>query len=174
MGTPLINLSIMGRRYLVSPAFVLVLIIFCATDLSAQSLQRQSIGSLGFGESVHGFYVQESIAQSYFTSSSSTEDHYYNPGFLRPFTSVGMHQLEIQVNAYPNPTSDLVTLTIDQEIPGLELQVIDVHGRSVHSATELVQRSYTVSTLDWGQGIYFFQLRYKGMISHTTKIIVTH
>lgn len=164
----------MRRRYLAVPTMLLVLIAFCALDISAQSLQRQSIGSIGFGKTLGGFYIQESIGQSYFTSSSSTPDHYYNPGFLRPFTSVGMQEVKINVTAYPNPTSDLVNLSIDKDIPGLKLEVFDVHGRMIHTSVIQDVRSYTLSTLDWGQGIYFFHIKYGGIVSHTTKIIVTH
>lgn len=165
----------MGRQSYVGVAVILALsLLGTVGQASAQTLQRQSIGSMGAGSNLGNLFVQESIGQSYSTVSQTTDNTYYSQGFLKPILGAGTLSWTVNVKAYPNPSSSYVNVELGEVMSGVSLQVLDLHGQAVSTQSFNGSRILTLNTLDWSQGVYFINIKYRGMVTHTSKIIVTH
>ena len=78
----------------------------------------------------------------------------------------------LEIIAYPNPVSDVVTFDLSPELVNSKMKVVDAKGAAVYQGTVTNQKE-TISVSDWSVGVYYVQIVNQGMI-YTTKIVVQH
>ena len=88
--------------------------------------------------------------------------------------NVNYLSLNVQIKVYPNPTQDILHITIESALPakGLRLSFYDKMGRLVGAAQTIRSRQTAVSLADLSQGQYFAVLRnVKGEIVHQVTVL---
>lgn len=76
----------------------------------------------------------------------------------------------ISISLYPNPTSDKLTIELDQFLSTYSLFLMDLTGKTVLQ-THITQNKTTISTTSLSPGMYFYELRdEKGRIA-TGKVV---
>ena len=74
------------------------------------------------------------------------------------------------LSIYPNPATDIITVTTNQNIAGCLLQILDLQGKII-STTTLNQANNQINIESMAKGIYFVKVDGKG-INETQKLIV--
>ena len=117
--------------------------------------QSNTVSAGGDAEGDNGS-VSFSIGQVVYTSAQSATGN-INQGVQQPFdvgVVTGVEELGINLSVYPNPTSGLLTLTVDQaETQPLSFELFDASGRSVASKDNL-SASTQISLDAFVSGIY--------------------
>lgn len=141
---------------------------------NAQTIIRQSVGTLG-GSIVSGnTYMAAAIGQSYDVSTSST-DFQFTPGFIQPQRAMLSEQaLQLQLNVFPNPASNLVQIELDLVATNLSLAVMDIHGKIIHEQDYSVDSSINIDCSIWATGTYFVTVSCDEYKPQTSKLIINH
>ncbi len=67
-------------------------------------------------------------------------------------------RLTKRVNIYPNPAGDKVFISIDQELPGFFLEIVDINGKIIYSEKMVNNESY-IDLNSYHSGVYMFILK---------------
>jgi hypothetical protein len=62
------------------------------------------------------------------------------------------------VSVFPVPTSSELYIAVNELVPGLSVQIKDMHGRVVNNMSK-AQLYYQVNTADWAAGVYFVEVK---------------
>jgi hypothetical protein len=105
------------------------------------------------------YFVQQSdfeVYKIYFTAFEGSGTG--NIGVVRGSAlNLGTEENEIEISAYPNPTTDYLNLR-GEGLNGSVVRVMDLMGRVVYSST--LDSDYTqLSTVDWNSGMYTVELQ---------------
>lgn len=114
-------------------------LIIWGTQANAQSIEPQVVGSVGD-------HYTSSGAQLSFTAGEvtietvSASNGIITQGFHQPESSgVGINEIsgKIEMNVFPNPTFDFVTVALKKHSQDYSLALIDAQGKVVHQNTLL-------------------------------------
>ncbi|MEL6192502.1 MAG: T9SS type A sorting domain-containing protein [Bacteroidota bacterium] len=100
-------------------------------------------------------------------------------GFQQTFqttvTSLSNEPLQLEVKAYPNPTTDRLTVTIDQQdTHKLKVILLDVNGRET-ALKKSISQEFTLDLSPYAAGFYLLQIIDESQsILHTLKIQKTY
>lgn len=64
----------------------------------------------------------------------------------------------VQLEVFPNPTADLITLRVSSQLIGEELRIVDTNGRLVHKERFQGSGSMQVNCSGFAAGVYFIQI----------------
>lgn len=152
-----------------------LMVFILPLSVQAQSLVRQSIGTIGGSNQVGNVTIQSTVAQPYFTATSSINNTALRPGFAQPVMIVVAQPLfTIDVNIYPNPGSGSVTISTDVVESPLTVQVRDIHGKVIYEETESQSGHIVMDCSTWAQGTYFVAVHTKGSKVQTSKLIIVN
>ena len=73
------------------------------------------------------------------------------------------------VTIYPNPTNNIITINIDDNTENVQLEIIDVLGKTVFQ-TNLKETKTSFNLNQYPNGVYIFKVS-SNNISYTEKII---
>ncbi len=79
----------------------------------------------------------------------------------------------LAVNLYPNPTTDLVTLSLSlTQSSDIEIQVLNVTGQLITTIqeTQILSTSYQINTADWSAGVYVVRVQ-AGTVNQSYRLI---
>lgn len=111
----------------------------------------------------HAFYfsaLYSLIEEKFDTCFSITRDFLYH--HLELLTSIpDTEELEIQV--YPNPVTDLLTIRVDEAVPSkpLNMTILDVTGRKMFAGA-VSSSEFRLDVSQWPSGVYFMQMEQNG------------
>ncbi len=144
------------------------------TDLHAQS----SVNSTGGNASGSGGSVSYSVGQVFYNISTGTNGSVV-PGVQQPYeistvTAIEeVHGINLLLSAYPNPTSDYLTLEIDASITlstqSMTYQLFNVQGKLLRSGKitgsqtsinmqDLLPTTYFVKVIDGNKEVKTFKI----------------
>ena len=118
-----------------------ILFLYCSISYS-----QQAVIPAGGNASGSSGNVSFTVGQVAYTTNSSS-NYSVTQGVQQPFEisilSVDeQFSTTIQLKAYPNPTSDYLTLDIDKlDIEGLQYALIDINGKIIFEETILQQQT---------------------------------
>ena len=69
--------------------------------------------------------------------------------------------VQLNMDVYPNPAKERVTISLDQKIADATIKIISVSGQRVLEKTKLSGDSFTLNTADLSSGIYFIEVTEK-------------
>ena len=147
------------------------MIVFTFIGVNAQNVTTAS-GGEATGSGGASSYTVGQIA--YTTDSAS--DGSIAQGVQQPleiYTTAGVEETEInlELTAYPNPTTDLLTLRIgNYDYSELTYQLTDLHGKLLETKP-LVSMRTNIKMENHPKSIYFLQVSNGQAISKTFKII---
>jgi hypothetical protein len=132
--------------------------------LTAQSAERQVIGSAGGFAKGTGLQVSSTVGEA-ITATGTTTSVILTQGFQQPSSGtvrIDEAALGLFIKAYPNPTSDAVTLDLStQQAMDIHIALYDMLGRQM-SVTERMplngQMLHTVNMANFARGNYILRL----------------
>ena len=97
---------------------------------SNAQIVRSVVGSSHTITSNASVRLQAAVAQPYFTQLLESQQNELRPGFIQPVEASKTKRELVTVEAFPNPTSGKVNLSIDRDIQ-LEIAVFNTMGTKV-------------------------------------------
>lgn len=135
-------------------------LLFLLTSLSGQSIERSVIGSFGHHHNsnikVDGTIGEVAVSTIKNSSLQLTQGFHQPPKNLS--TDVLNNQLDMSIHLWPNPSSDLIYVSVPANISSIQYGIYDHYGRMVKMG-ELNQETETsIPILELMEGEYFFCL----------------
>jgi hypothetical protein len=115
----------------------------------------------GWPDEFYDYYYEGLGRYGYYTSRGNIMQYsslnYYKKGNTSWGNPLSVQKIESgllnQINIYPNPASDEITLTRESSPNSTQVQVYDMQGKKVFS-TEWKDASIKINTQEWRNGIY--------------------
>ncbi|WP_295831486.1 T9SS type A sorting domain-containing protein [uncultured Winogradskyella sp.] len=159
-----------------------LILLFCCLFLSLQFEAQNAIVIAGGNIDDGNFKLSYSIGQVAKKSTSDTNG-LFNQGIQQPFEIYNLFSLSLddndisnfEIKAYPNPTVDLLTLSINNAIVNNQIvKVYDLNGKVILQK-EIIQNETQIDFSQFNAGVYLFNVFDK---NHTLikafKIIKNH
>jgi len=160
---------------MLKPALVLLFLSFL-TELSSQSVSRQSINCLGQSTHIDGGIVSETVGQPYSTQVFRDLNIFLNPGFQQKmiaFIREGEIRDNLQIQLYPNPVSEELHLVTSSAFPGAKIEIIDINGNVVFLSEQDILPDNIIHLGHLTSGIYTIRVwEEKTGKSYNARIIV--
>ena len=158
----------------------LLLLLFTTGLLSvceAQSVRRQSIGTIG--TTYHGdqLTIQQSVGQAYQTQAYYKGNAEVLPGFIQPSgyaLSFVSPIVDIQIGLYPNPATDVVSFITDKNLEDLTIEVFNRTGKLIYREMINSLAYYKLNCSQWASGFYLLHLKDKPGNMYRAKLIKTN
>ena len=154
-------------------------ILLLTTTAQAQSITSQSVNSGGTKMSQSNGSLSFSVGELVVLTQKDSQGNTLGNGFTSGATITTASILEpnaeiLNVKVYPNPTTDLVTITImDTKLSEIILEIKDINGKAVSTEKYAgVSNNIGINTATWNIGNYFLYLKNnENQVVGTYKII---
>ncbi len=147
-----------------------ILFLYCSISYSQQAVIPAGGNATGSSGN-----VSFTVGQVNYTSNSSS-NYSVSQGVQQPF-EISILSVDkqfpttIQLKAYPNPTSDFITLDIDNlDIEGLQYTLIDINGKIIIEEA-LMQQQTIINFTSIPSSTYFIKVTVKDKNVKTFKIV---
>ncbi len=150
----------------------IILLAVYATESKAQTLQRQCVGSGGTYMFTEGTLIQQTVGQPYATNTNYTDDISYRPGFQQPVFKINPIRTTINLDVYPNPATNWVTMKSSKTLTNVTLHVVDITGKLLINEYIDKFKTYTFNCEEWKNGIYVISLADAQNNSYSSKLII--
>ncbi|MES2592353.1 MAG: T9SS type A sorting domain-containing protein [Bacteroidota bacterium] len=167
MNEKLQNVKVLNQ-YLVLAFFV----VFILGYGTAQTLQRQCIGSGGTFMVDNGVLIQQTVGQPYATNTNYSDGITYRPGFQQPIFKIKLIHSTISLNVFPNPATSWVTLQCDNILKDVIIRVVDIAGKLLIEEKIAEFKSYTLNCEDWINGTYLITASDSQNNSYSSKLMI--
>ncbi|MEL6674452.1 MAG: T9SS type A sorting domain-containing protein [Bacteroidota bacterium] len=152
---------------------MLVLLSMCLHSISAQSLSRQVISSLGNDHPQLSYTVGETVVQTAISGSFILTQGFHQPdqnavGIDKDLAAI------VDFRLFPNPARDQLNLELSSPRPlDLRINITDLRGRQVHPPQRMLVQGTSLQSLDissLAEGLYLLRLSsQQGATLHTIK-----
>ncbi len=147
--------------------FYSVIAIFFALGYSnAQSIAPQSVNSSGTSMSQSNGSLSFTVGELVVLSLTDTDGNTLGGGFTSGATistsSIKEPDLDvIQVKVFPNPTTDLITVAIQEsKLSKVEIEITDVNGKVISNEHySAISTNIGINSASWNSGTYFLALK---------------
>ena len=151
-------------------ALIIAFFLIGLLKLHAQEIQTASGGeATGIGGT-----VSYSVGQVVFTSIGSNSE--ITQGVQQPYeiyitTGLDQNSINLELNVYPNPTTNYLTLKVDGEkLENLYYQLINSQGKIIHN-NKINSNSTIINFADQPKAIYLLTITKNNNTIKTYKII---
>lgn len=86
-------------------------------------------------------------------------------------TGIEDQEANNSISLYPNPATDIFTVSFEKNIKKIELSILDITGKIIYSTTESNTQQIEVDTKEFSSGIYFVQITSSDFVE-TRKLVV--
>ncbi len=152
----------------------LIILFLFITQSSAQSLERQSLSSMGLSFYSDGIILRQTVGQPSNTYLFIGNGSMLRQGFQQPFSVLyevdGNEQIDFRV--FPNPTAGQITIALAEPIKSYNIRIESIMGNLVKNVND---QTFMVNELDlYGllPGVYFITIQ-NGRRMGTKKIVLT-
>lgn len=154
------------KKYRIISIALFAVNLFIVGSIKAQSLDPQCVNSAGTKMTQSNGSLSFTVGELVVTTQTDSNGNSLGGGFTTgaTITTVSVQEPDIRilsVNVFPNPTSDLVTVSIQQTtLSQLMLEIIDLNGKVLSSEKyNGINNSININTASWISGIYFLNLK---------------
>jgi hypothetical protein len=151
--------------------------VFLNVTSTAQTLKRESIGSIGALGHSGRIYFQASIGQPYGTTAYAPNAAQFRPGFQQPavFSNKLMHStFPVTVTVYPNPATSFITIKSEEVIGSASIRIRDANGNPLVNEQVDGFTVYSVNCGMWAPGFYLITVQdQKHNRQYLSKLIIT-
>ena len=141
-------------------------VLFLVIVTYAQSIAPQSVNSSGTTMSQANGSLSFTVGELVVLTQTDSEGNTLGGGFTSgaTITTVSIEEPDVailNVKVFPNPTTDLVTISIQETIlSNLIIEVINANGKVVSSGKYAgIPNNIGINTSSWGNGNYFLFLK---------------
>ncbi|MEO0472182.1 MAG: T9SS type A sorting domain-containing protein [Bacteroidota bacterium] len=153
--------------------FIFAFSVFCLSQLAAQTLSRQVIGSVGSANPQLSYTLGEAVVQTASSGSFTLTQGFHQP----EETSVGIDRelaANVDYKLYPNPTRDQLNLELSSDKAlDILVSIVDIRGRQVHAPQRMLVQGTALQSFDVSRiaaGYYLLRIMTKqGDSVHTLK-----
>lgn len=142
-----------------------MILVFSSGFGYAQSISPQSINSSGTSMAQSNgslsFTVGELVVLSQTDSDGNTLGGGFTSGATISTASIQEpNEALLQVKIFPNPTTDLITVAIQEtKLPSVEIEITDINGKVIFKETYAgISNNIGLNTASWNMGTYFLTL----------------
>ncbi len=161
------------------PLFSLSIMLFITCITQAQSITSQSVNSGGTKMSQTNGSLSFTVGELLVLGQTDSQGNTLGNGFTAGATISTVSILEpnaevLNVKVYPNPTTDLVTVNIqDTKLSEVILEIKDINGKVISTEKYAgITNNIGINTASWTIGIYFLHLKNnENQVVGTYKII---
>lgn len=157
-------------------SFVFVL-LFCANQLSGQTIARQVIGIAGGSANTSFGQVSYTVGETFIgTSHSSTQNETITAGFQQPTISFLPDYVDpvFSINIFPNPTQDLLQVTLwDATQKQLSMSLTNIKGQVLIPNLLINPWKNEIDLTPFPAGAYFLKVTDENKQSKSYKILKT-
>jgi len=153
----------------------LLFYLICCLSLSNYSLSAQS-GTVTSGQEASGSggslsaSLGQVVYQTYTSSGGTLSEGLQQAYEIFIITNTTEIEFDLDVQVYPNPTTDKITLEItEQGLSDLKYRLLDVQGK-ILMTQDLQSPRTEINFLEKAAGIYFVQLISDSQLLKTFKI----
>ncbi|MBL4652662.1 MAG: T9SS type A sorting domain-containing protein [Flavobacteriales bacterium] len=150
-------------------------LLFLSNESEAQTIQRQSIGSLGGSLSDKEVTIQQTVGQPYSTNTYYSEEVGNRPGFQQPskfkLESSQSTFKDLVLGVYPNPAAYSITIESSEVVSGATLQIVDVNGKQILTKNIDGVNTYNIDCSSWTNGAYFITINGQNK-KYSSKLII--
>ena len=144
--------------------------------LNAQSVARQSIGTLGKTHHGNSITVQQSVGQVYNTKTFYGNEVGTRPGFIQPQKLIiepirSSMASPIELTIFPNPASETVVFNSEEHLQNLVLTVQNTLGAVIKTEHIASLEGYTLDCSQWPSETYFIRLTDESNQTYYSKLI---
>jgi len=129
-------------------------------NMGAQDIQQYVFSSGGNYSSSPDMSVSWTLGDS-FISTVDLDDQIYTQGFQQSFIKIREiikpEILAFNASVYPNPTSGILNIKIENARESYRLEIYDVVGKLLHSSTE-IQSTREIDLSNYHAGQYIIRL----------------
>jgi len=144
----------------------ITLLCLVGLNLSAQNLQRATLGNSGssteINDSSENYYVSQSVGQSSIIGTFTNENHTIRQGFQQPPIRVLISpetNNDLDAIVYPNPVDTNITLQFNEEINNpINIVVYDISGKLILSKTQRPESSFNLDLSFLASGTYMLNI----------------
>ena len=154
----------------ISKTLLLTFTFFSLLATLELSAQENTVAS-GGKTTGSGGTVSYSLGQVVYSTNIGTNGS-VSQGLQQPYavsTTVGINETSIQLNAYPNPTTNNLTLTTD-DCESLSYQLFNIQGAEISSKT-LNSKTCSISLEGHPRATYFLKVIKNNEVIKAFKII---
>jgi Secretion system C-terminal sorting domain len=139
---------------------------FVGLTLSAQNIQRSTLGSSGDATEItigdKSYYVSHSVGQNSVIGTFSKDNYTIRQGFQQPPIKVeiirGLDN-HLNVVVYPNPVKTIVTILFNEVLKAsINVVVYDISGKVVIDKSQNPTRSFNLDMSSFASGVYLLKL----------------
>lgn len=124
---------------------------------SAQSVKRESIGTLGASSTVGNTYFQECFGQPFQTLRTESS---YSPGFIQPQTTAfAIVSRPFIIKAYPVPVREVLHLEWNLSNGATSINVYNLQGIRVQQILEHTGNSSSIQCGELTPGVYIIEVQ---------------
>ncbi len=142
--------------------YLFLFFVFTSALCCQATLERQVINNSGDSYSGAGFSLTYSVGEAV-TGTLQRQSVILIEGFIQPVgqekVNVDFEENNIDIIAYPNPTSQLLTLNIvslkNPDYGSLSASVVNILGETVYWQAELAPDKHTIDFSEFPSGVYF-------------------
>jgi len=147
---------------------------FAYDDVNYAPAYYSQTYSIGFGLSgISGYnpisFLTYSQCYYYYLKNGS------DCGNLFPISTVGVAPMSFSdlISISPNPATDYLTVATTNTFPdNTTIAAYDMNGRCVYSSTGTFQKSATISTASWQDGVYILVIQNDAGITKREKVVI--
>ncbi len=154
--------------------FILSICCFSFIELQAQSISpylvRSTISVSGSSKSISvkdkKYVVQQSIGQTSSIGTLRSSGYTIRQGFIQPNILAKILDKNLRVNleavVYPNPFTEYVSISFDQDISGdVSVYIYDLFGKVVMSKTYTERNEIRISLIEIPESLYILKILYQ-------------
>lgn len=147
--------------------FALISCFFIAKNAFSQSISREVVASSGAEASGQGATISWSLGEPIISSSEG----YQAPLDIQNIVTLIEEETELHVKVFPNPTFDILNLTLDEFSKSVKVQIFNTSGQKVQEAVQIKNSTIKIDLGSLQPGNYFIQLSGYQKKSKTYKIV---
>jgi hypothetical protein len=159
----------MKNRMNIDPKSILktmMILTFSSSFGFAQSISPQSINSSGTSMSQSNGSLSFTVGELVVLSLTDTEGNTLGGGFTSGATisTASIQEPDgavLNVKVYPNPTTDLITVAIQEtKLSYVEIEITDMNGKVISSEKYTgIAKNVGINSSSWNIGTYFLKLK---------------
>jgi Secretion system C-terminal sorting domain len=154
-------------------SFIIVLLFFISTSIVfAQTVEREVISSNGNFYSNGAGQLSTTLGEPIISTVNSASN-ILTQGFhqtLITITAIEDNQAEYEMNIYPNPTSENITIKIKELKEDIQYTIYTISGKLV-SNNQIIALETKLSIAHFARGQYFLNVIEENKIIKTYQII---
>jgi hypothetical protein len=144
----------------------MIILVFSSSFSYAQSISPQSVNSSGTSMSQSNGSLSFTVGELVVLSQTDSDGNTLGGGFTSSATISTASIQEpnvavLNVKVYPNPTTDLITIAIqDTKLSQVGIEITDINGKVISNEKYAgISNNIGINSAAWNTGTYFLKLK---------------